>query len=283
MRQFYAVLVLVLLLCGTSFSKVVDYIAAVVNGEPVLYSEIVKYAKTNHISDLRVARDKVIEKEILLTKAREEGIEVSNRSVEKALEDFIKSSGFKNKKEFLKELKREGLTLSEVKENLKEQLMIARLISRDVKSKVKVSDAEVEEICRKQEGKPLRDVYYIYTKSSSSAEKALELLNNGVPFEKVARELSEDRETASKGGHLGKVSPGMLIKPLDSAVWSLNPGSYKLVRVKNGFYIVYVKSEVKGHCNRRRIREQLYMMKFQKAFNDYLDELKRKASVKVYM
>jgi peptidyl-prolyl cis-trans isomerase SurA len=183
----------------------------------------------------------------------------------------------------LRALKKEGLTLQEVKKNLKEQLTIARLIARDVKSKVKVEDSEIEEICKKQEGKPLRDVYYIYTKSSSSAEKALELLKNGVPFEKVAKEISQDRETARKGGHLGKVSPGMLIKPLDLAVWSLKPGSYKLVRVKDGFYVVYVKSEIRGHCNKRKIREQLYMMKFQKALNDYLDKLKREASVKVYM
>jgi len=281
--RFSALLLFFLLTTLTSQAKVVDYIAAVVNGEPILYSEIVSYAKENGISDLRVARDKLIEKEILLTQAESEGLKVSDSEVERALKDFMKKNGIKSEKELKELLSREGLTLNDLKEKIREQLLIAKLIAKDVKSKVDVSEGEVEQICEKEEGKPVRDVYYIYTKSRSVADKAMELLQNGVPFEKVARELSEDRETAVNGGHIGEVSPGMLIKPLDQAVWSLKPGSYKLVRTSNGFYIVYVKSEKKGHCNRERIRQQLYMMKFQKALKDYLDRLKKSASVKIYM
>jgi peptidyl-prolyl cis-trans isomerase SurA len=283
MGRLLALFFTFLFIAVPSYGKVVDFIAAVVNGEPVLYSEVVDYAKKNHIPDLRVARDKVIEKKILLTKAKSEGITVSDEELKRALSEFIKNSGFKSEKEFEEALKREGLTLSDVKEGLREQLLIAKLISREVKSRIKISNSEVEDICKKQEGKPLREVYYIYTKTSDRAERALELLKSGVPFEKVARELSEDKVTGSKGGYLGKVSPGMLIKPLDSAVWSLKPGSYKLVRTNKGFYIVYVKSEEKGHCDRNRVRRELYMRKFQKALKDYVDELKREASVKVYM
>ena len=278
------VLFLFLLLTALpSQAKIVDYIAAVVNGEPILYSEVVSYAKENGIPDLRVARDKLIEKKILLTQAESEGLKVSDSEVQRALKSFMVRNGIKNEKELSELLRKEGLTLNDLKEKIREQLLIAKLIARDVKSKVSVSDGEVEMVCQKEEGKPVRDVYYIYTKSRSVADKAMELLSNGVPFEKVARELSEDRETASKGGHIGKVTPGMLIKPLDQAVWSIKPGNYKLVRTSDGFYIVYVKSEERGHCDREKIRQQLYMMKFQKALKDYLDNLKRSASVKVYM
>ncbi len=283
MNYLLSLLVFFLLSVSNSYGKVVDFIAAVVNGKPILYSEIVDYAKKNHISDLRVARDKVIEREILLTKAESEGLKVSKEELQRALKELIKRSGFKSESEFEKALKEEGLSLSDVEENLREQLLIAKLIAKDVKSRIEVSDSEVEDICRKQEGKPVREVYYIYTKSSDRAERALELLKSGVPFEKVAREISEDSATAKRGGYLGKVSPGMLIKPLDRAVWSLKPGSYELVRTDSGFYIVYVKSEERGHCDRDRIRQELYMMKFQKALKNYLDRLKREASVKVYM
>ena len=276
-------LLIFLLWAFPSYGKVVDYIAAVVNGEPVLYSEIVSYAKENGISDLRVARDRVIEKKILLTEAKSEGLKVSDAEVERAVKDFMEKNGIKDEEELKRLLAKEGLSLSEMKEKLREQLLIAKLIARNVKSKIEVSDGEVEQVCQKEEGKPVRDVYYIFTRNRATADKAMELLKNGVPFEKVARELSEDRATAENGGHIGRVTPGMLIKPLDEAVWSLKPGSYKLVRTSNGFYIVYVKSEEKGSCNRERIRQQLYMMKFQKALKDYLDRLKRTASVKVYM
>jgi parvulin-like peptidyl-prolyl isomerase len=274
---------LALLLSAPAPAKVVDYIAAVVNGEPILYSEVVKFAKESGIPDLRVARDKLIEKKILITTAKEKGITVSEQEVEEALNDFIKRSGFKSREDFIKALKEEGLTLDDVKEKLKEQLIVAKLIAREVKSKVEVSDQEVEKFCQKVESKPVREVYYIYAKDEATAEKALSLLNQGEPFEKVARELSQDRATAEMGGYIGKISKGMLVKPLDQAVWSLEPGHYKLVRTDKGFFIVFVKSEERGRCDKEKIRQELYQKKFQKALADYIEKLKREASVKVYM
>ncbi len=283
MKRFLLTLFLLVLIPAVAMSKVVDYIAAVVNGEPVLYSEVVKFAKENGIKDLRVARDKVIEKKILLTQAEREGLKVSDQELNRALEELIKRSGFKSKEEFEKALKEEGLSLEEVKENLREQLLIAKLIAKEVKSKVEVSPLEVEKYCRKVEGQPVREVYYIYTTSKERAQKALSLLKEGVPFEKVARELSQDRVTAEKGGYIGKVSKGMLVKPLDNAVWSIKPGEYKLVETDKGFFIVFVKGEEKKRCNRERVRQELFMEKFQKALKDYTEKLKKSASVKVYM
>ena len=131
-----------------SYGKVVDYIAAVVNGEPVLYSEIVSYAKENGISDLRVARDRVIEKKILLTEAKSEGLKVSDAEVERAVKDFMEKNGIKDEEELKKLLSQEGLSLSDMKEKIREQLLIAKLIARNVKSKVEVSDGEVEQVCQ---------------------------------------------------------------------------------------------------------------------------------------
>ncbi len=278
-------ILLLLFLLGSvpAGAKVVDYIAAVVNGRPILYSEVVSYAKENGISNLKLALDKLIEKEILVTQAESEGIKVSDAEVDAALKDFMKRNGIENQEQLEELLEREGLTLNDLKERIREQLLIAKLIAREVKSKISVPQGKVDLICQKEEGKPVRDVYYLFTKSRSLAEKAMELLSSGVPFEKVAKELSEDSETAVKGGHIGKVAPGMLIKLLDRAVWSIKPGSYKLVRTEDGFYIVYVKSEEKGHCNREKIEQRLYMVEFQRALKNYVDRLKREASVKVYM
>ena len=264
-------------------AKIVDYIVAVVNGEPILYSELIRYAKENRIPDLRAARDSLIEKKILLTKAKEEGLTVSDREVEEALRDFMKRNGFKTEEELKRALKAEGLTLQDVKEKIREQLLVAKLIARKVKSKVKVTDLEVEKVCRKEKNFSVREVYYIFTKDKGKAEKALEVLKAGVPFEKVAKEYSEDPITAKKGGYLGEVRKGTLIKPLDIAVWSTEPGKFRLVETKNGYFIVYVKSQKSKGCDREKIRRELYMKKFQETLKAFIEEFKKKASVKVYI
>ncbi len=282
MKRLLTFILMLISFSAPSYGKVVDYIVAVVNGQPILYSELLEYARNNKIRDLRAARDSLIERKILLTEAEAEGLTVSDKEIARALENFIKSSGFRSRKEFEKALEKEGLTLDDVKEKLKEQLIVAKLIGRNVKSKIHVTDIEIEKVCRERQSKPVREVYYILVKDRAKADRLVELLNSGVPFEKVAKEYSEDRATAEKGGYIGKVTKGALIKSLDIAVWSTNPGSYKLVQGKNGYYIVYVKSEKVEGCNKNRIKEELYTQKFQKALKEYVDSLKAKASVKVY-
>jgi parvulin-like peptidyl-prolyl isomerase len=282
MRAF-VILALFVLSSLSAGAKVVDYIAAVVNGEPILYSEIVKFAKENGINNLRLARDKLIEKKILLTEAKKEGIEVSDEEIEKALKDLMERMGFKSEEEFKEALSKEGLSLEDVKEKLKEQLMVAKLIARKVKSKVSVSELDVKRYCQTEEEGAEREVYYIFTRSDEKAQKALELLKEGVPFEQVARELSDDKVSAEQGGYIGRVKRGTLVKELDEAVWSIAPGSYKLVKSDKGNFIVYVRSEESPSCDEERAREELFMKKFDEALKRYIDELKRKASVKVYM
>jgi parvulin-like peptidyl-prolyl isomerase len=264
-------------------AKIIDYIVAVVNGEPILYSELISYAKENRIPDLEKARDSLIEKKILLTEAKEEGLTVSNEEVEKALKDFMEQSGFKTKEELKRALRKEGLTLEEVKAKIREQLLVAKLIASKVKPKVKITDLEVEKACRRENSFRVREVCYIFTKNKDKAEKALKALKAGAPFEKVAKEYSEDPVTAKKGGYLGKVRKGTLIKPLDTVVWSTEPGKFNLIQTKDGYFIVYVKSERSKGCNREKIRRELYTKKFQETLKAFIEELKKKASVKVYI
>lgn len=283
MGKLLLTLTITALFLSNSYGKIVDYIAAVVNGKPILYSEVVKYAKENGITDLIKARDKVIENEILITEAEAEGLKVTDKELEAALKDLAKRSGAKNLEEFKNLLSAQGISFEDLKENLRKQLLIAKLIAKNVKSQITVSDIEVQKACEKMEKGPVRTVYYIYTKNKDKAEKALTLLKNGVPFEKVAKEFSEDQLTAQNGGYIGKVRKGTLIKPLDIAVWSTKPGTYNFIETKNGYYIVYVKSEEYPKCNKDEIKRKLFAEKFQKALRDYIEKLKETASVKVYM
>ncbi len=283
MRKLLLILIAVAIPLS-SMAKVVDYIVAVVNDEPILYSELVDYAKMMRIQDLRAARDSLIEKKILLTVAKGKGIDATDSEVERAVDNFAKANGFKSREDFLKAIEREGISLEDVKRKLKEQIIISKLISRDVKSKVEVSDVDVEKACDEAMSEPLRSVYYIFIKKGNEQKlkRAMEALKEGIPFPDVAKRYSDDRETGKKGGYLGNVKRGSLIKPLDIAVWSARPGKPEKVEVKDGYYIVLVEKEFVEGCDRNRIREKLYMERFKKALKDYIDNLKRTASVKVY-
>ncbi len=285
MKKLLFGFLVVIALLNSATAKVVDYIVAVVNDEPILYSELLEYAKVSRIPDLRAARDSLIEKKILLTVAKAKGIEASEDEVNQALKNFMKANGFKSISELKEAISKEGLTLEEVKRKLSEQIVISKLIAKEVKSKITVTDVDVQKACEEAMTKPKREVYYILIKKGNEKklEEAMSALNSGVPFEEVAKKFSDDTITGSKGGYLGNVTKGSLIKPLDLAVWSVKPGSIKKVESKDGYYIIYVKREFIEGCDKNKIKEKLYMERFKKSLKDYIDNLKRSASVKVYL
>ncbi len=274
----FILLCIILFLSSSSSAKVVDYIAAVVNDNPILYSDIVNYAKLSHIDDLRIARDKLIKKEILLLEAKREGISVSNSELEKAFKVLVKSNNFSSEKDFIEAAKSTGLTKQDILRNLKQQLIIAKLINRNVKSRISITDADVQKACLERSSKPKRQVDYIFieNKHLGKLKSTLLALKSGEPFSKVAHDYSDS------SGSLGDVEKGALIKPLDEAVWSTKPGSYSKVKLKTGYYIVFIKGYSNSTCNRNKVRQQLYMRKFQKLFNEYVKKLESNASVKVY-
>jgi parvulin-like peptidyl-prolyl isomerase len=261
------VLLLLTFLTNIAYGEIIDYIAAVVNDEPVLYSEVVEFARESGITDLRLARDKLIEKKILLLEAKKEGIEISSQELERAFKGFLEETGIKDLK---------GINADLLKQRLKEQLIITKLIARKVKSKIRVSDPEVEKYCRSVE-KKVRDVYYIKLKDKSKLKLVLENLKTK-PFEEVAKKFSEE-----KTFHLGLVERGSLFKELDDAVWNAKIGVPKVVETKKGIFVVFVKSERVKTCNREEVRKKLFSEKLDKALKDYIEKLKQKASVKVYL
>ncbi len=73
------------------------------------------------------------------------------------------------------------------------------------------------------------------------ANKIVAELKKGVSFAKLAKEYSQDKLTASKGGDLGFIEKGQTVPAFDKLVFSLKPGQIGgPVRTKFGLHIVEV-------------------------------------------
>jgi peptidyl-prolyl cis-trans isomerase D len=60
--------------------------------------------------------------------------------------------------------------------------------------------------------------------AKARAESALTRVRGGADFAQVAREMSEDASTASRGGDLGLIGQGELVPEVDKAIQGLKPG-----------------------------------------------------------
>jgi peptidyl-prolyl cis-trans isomerase D len=83
--------------------------------------------------------------------------------------------------------------------------------------------------------------------AKARAETTLARIRGGADFAQVAKEVSEDPSTASRGGDLGLIAAGELVPEVDKAIQGLKPGEVGgPVRSPFGFHVLKVFEVVPG-------------------------------------
>jgi peptidyl-prolyl cis-trans isomerase D len=82
----------------------------------------------------------------------------------------------------------------------------------------------------------------------AKAEGILKQLRSGADFAEMAKKNSEDPGSGPKGGDLGWVLKGQMVKPFEEAVFSQKPGVIgDLVKTQYGYHIVQVTQREPAH------------------------------------
>jgi parvulin-like peptidyl-prolyl isomerase len=132
-------------------------------------------------------------------------------------------------------------------------------------------------------------VRHILVADLQSAQNALETLNNGLPFEKVAKVISQDSGSASNGGLIGPFKRGELVPEFEEAVINLRTNEMSgIVETPYGYHIVLKVSEKKLPAisfeqAKDYIRKMLEKEKFDKWFNEQKEKFKVKVNYDLYL
>ncbi len=126
-------------------------------------------------------------------------------------------------------------------------------------------------------------------KARAKAEGILQRLKKGEDFPKVARESSEDPDTAAKGGELGYLSPGKTnSEEFEKAAFALKPGEISpVVETPFGYHIIKVeerkeKRMVPFEEAKEYIRQNLRGQLEQKKAQEFLDRLTKESGLAVF-
>jgi len=100
-------------------------------------------------------------------------------------------------------------------------------------------------------------------KAKAKIERAQALLKDGKGFAEVARRLSDDT-SASRGGELGCVAKGKMVKPFEDKVFAMSEGEVsEPVETEYGFHLIKVEKIAKDadaeKVARRQIARELYL------------------------
>jgi len=209
--------------------------------------------------------DDLILQELLLSKARDLKIEVPESELDKAFAEARKNIP---EEAFKQELARRYLTAADMREGLRREMLVQKLLEREVSSKVSVTDQEISAFyeANKSQFNRTEDAYrvaqivvtpvrenQITNRTGSDATTPLEAvtkirmimdkLKGGAQFGEVAADFSEDPQTAPRAGDIGFIPLSVVQKyppKLRDAVLDAKPGSAKAIGDGNGFVIVVV-------------------------------------------
>lgn len=259
---------------------------------------------------LSVLNDLIVE-DILIAKAGELKIEVSDTELETAYAEAKKNIP---DAAFEQELGRRNLTATDMREGLRRERLAQKVIDREVKSKITVTDQEVTDFfnANRTQFNLAEDAFHIAqivvtpvreaqlanrsgddatTPQAATAKTAMlmERLKAGAAFGDLARDFSEDPESAPRGGDLGLVPRSALAQAppaLRDVVLNVAPGSARVVSQGGAHTIVFiVAKEAAGQRElstpgvRERITENLRARREQLLQTAYLTAVRSDAAV----
>ena len=268
----------VLLLTATAGSQVLDRIVAVVESEPILESElnaqIQFYAYNNRVDPKTPGlRDKVLEtminEKLVLAKAIEDSIAVTDQEVQQQLEAVIQQRIAQAGSEARLE-EAWGMPISRIKREFRDEMrknLLSQKLQQQRFGSAAIGRFEVEEFYRTYKDSLPRvseevDLAHIYIRPKASAasleaartklEALLDSLKSGVDFGDLARRHSQDPGTAPSGGELGLVRRGQFVKEFETAVFALEPQQISgIVETDRGMHIIQLL-ERRGDAVRAR-------------------------------
>ena len=225
----------------------------------------------------------LVQREQFDQQAEELDIEVSDKDIDKRLDQIRKQYFGGDQKKLEKQLKDQGLTIDQVRDDVAAQIIQEKLFESVTKD-VKVTDAAVAKYYndnKSQYGTPeTREVRHILVKEKALADKLYDQLKAGAGFAALAKEHSTDPGSKDNGGKL-TISKGQTVAPFDSTAFLLNKNQIsRPVKTEYGYHIIQPISDTKPAKTQKldknlkaQIRQQLLTEKKQKAMVDWTNDL----------
>jgi peptidyl-prolyl cis-trans isomerase SurA len=298
-------------------AEVLDRIAAVVNGEVLLVSEVDRSGKIalddipsslpneeklNRTTEIRKqALNTMIDDLLIRQQVRERKIVVSDEEVEQELKNLMEYNKL-DQQQLTAALANEGKTVDEFRKELKNQIEQRKLFGIDIQSKVQIGEKDIENYYQTQyisggSNEKIRASHILFTlpencspkqeqTARAKAEQVLKQLRSGVAFTELAKQYSDD-PSGTQGGDLGWFRRGDMLPNFEKAAFALKPGAVSdVVRTRFGLHLIMVNERATEGARpldevRDEIRARLHRDKTNKAIRDWLDDLRRKSHIDV--
>ena len=316
-RCIFVALALVVLAGGVASARTIERIVAVVNRQIILLSELNervspmmpqlqripdKTARAQQLDQLRRQMLKnMVDEKLIFQEARKLKLTITDQDLERAIRDVMRRNSL-SRKALEEALAKEGKTITAYKQTiLKPQLLRMRVINVQVRSRVSVTNDEIRALYQKnlrklgvetkvrarhifirvEEGSKPAKIKERRRYTASLAQKA----KKGADFAELAKKYSQDPVTRLDGGDLKYLGRGHLPSNVENVLFAMKKGDIAgPLRTDRGFHVVLLVDRRESSARsldqvKRKLRQELYGRKMEKATLAWLAEVRRKAHI----
>jgi peptidyl-prolyl cis-trans isomerase SurA len=298
-------------------ARVIDGIAAIVNGEVITYSQVRAVSAPRErllhgqfkgeelLKQVKEARDlalkDLIDRELIVQSFRKEKFELPGYIVEERVKEIIREDFGGDRATFMKTLQAQNYTLTEFKKLETEKIIVQAMRSKNVKPVTTVSPTKVNEYYSKHKAEftakeqvklrlimiPTRAAEGNSAAQKAVAEEILGKLADGAPFDRMAQMYSEDT-TRDSGGDWGWIERKTLAPQLEKIAFNLPAGRVShVIELGPNFYILKVEEKRGGDTPsltkmRPEIEKKLMQEENQRQQEIWLAGLRQKAYIRTF-
>lgn len=281
-----------------------DAIIGVVNDETITFKDLNDYLHSTYVSLVAEGRKdeeikeimkdlqqngiyRLIEDKLILSRANKLKLEVREKLVDDKLQEI--KSQYPSEQIFLDALIKNGITITDLRNKIRDQLKIDFVIEEEVKSKIYVNPSEVTEFYQQNNGQFIKkeqiklDSIFIGFEEDkgdarAKAQEALKKIQEGNDFNETAKEYSQ-------APSLGVVEEGQLLPSIEEVVFKLKEGGVSsLVEVEKGIYIFRLAERIPAQiASLSEVKDSIYNLVFRNKFKDRLDSWLQKLKKDAYI
>ncbi len=296
--------------------EVLDGLAAVVNNEPITFSQVRELVSAKEkaaseqlsgkelqekIKQIRVeAIDELVDRQLILQYFKEKGFTLPSYLIEDRLNTIIREEHNGDRAAFARKLASFGFTIERFRKEEMNKIIVQSMRQQAVKSATAIPAEKLKTFYKEhisefttEEQAQLRMII-LRSNDKGTPEQRKQLLeeirgkvSSGAKFADLARLYSED-STAETGGDWGWVQPGTLNEALSKAAMGLKPGeTSRPVQLGASSYLLYCEAKrpkvVQNFEESRDIVEKVMLgQERQKAQSDWVAKLRKKAYIKIF-
>jgi peptidyl-prolyl cis-trans isomerase SurA len=303
-----------LAVASTAQATVVERIVATVGERAILLSDLKRRAepfmlqvqqgvpagaqRNAAISQVyKAVLQKIVDEELMEKAASQAKVTITPTEIDEALKR-VAAQNHLPVEQVLAEAERAGMPESKYREELRRQLLEAKLLNVRLQGRIRITDEDLRGAYQKIETEErqqlsVRLAWVVIRGENHSLAEARKLADEAVTrarredFASVARALSEDPATRSHGGAMNKALPSALPPDVARNSLTLAVGQISLpFKVGGDFIILKVLERDASNLpdfesSKRELSERVYMDKMAQARRTWLDNLRRQQHVEV--